>query len=206
MSRRTDVLDILRAAPDPMTINQIADTLDVHPNTVRFHLDTLTQTGQVERVEPSEHGPGRPPQLFRAVRRMDPAGPTQYRMLAEILTNGLSDEAGSPAKALELGRAWGRKIKPSAADPTEALVALLDELGFAPGTPDDDQISLRHCPFHGLAQTRSEVICPIHLGLMQGALQGWQAPLSVQRLDAFVEPDLCVAHLGAKVSARGKLS
>lgn len=33
---------------------------------------------------------------------------------------------------------------------------------------------------------------------MQGALEAWQAPVDVERLDAFVEPDLCVAHLGPK--------
>jgi predicted ArsR family transcriptional regulator len=203
MSRRTDVLDTLRGAAGPLTINQIADSLGVHPNTVRFHLESLVQSGQVQRVEPSERGPGRPPQLFRAVQQMDPEGPTQYRMLAEILTSGLADEPDPGAKALELGRAWGRGIKPTTGDPTEALVELLKELGFAPGAPADNQIPLRHCPFHDLAQTRSAVVCPIHLGLMQGALQSWRSPLSVERLDPFVEPDLCIAHLGANATAKG---
>ncbi|BAX92075.1 transcriptional regulator [Mycobacterium shigaense] len=30
---------------------------------------------------------------------------------------------------------------------------------------------------------------------MQGALETWQAPIAVERLDAFVEPDLCLTHL-----------
>jgi predicted ArsR family transcriptional regulator len=46
-----------------------------------------------------------------------------------------------------------------------------------------------------LAETRKAVICPIHLGLMQGALETWGAPVTVDRLDAFAEPDLCLAHL-----------
>ncbi|CKR87204.1 putative transcriptional regulatory protein [Mycobacterium tuberculosis] len=29
---------------------------------------------------------------------------------------------------------------------------------------------------------------------MRGALQTWGAPVTVDRLDAFVEPDLCLAH------------
>ena len=205
MSRRTDVLDALRAASDPQTINQLADTLGVHPNTVRFHLEALAETGLVERSQPDQHGPGRPPQLFRALRRMDPAGPTQYRILAEILVSNLSHEENPDAKALELGRAWGRGIEPMAVDATESLVALLDQFGFAPGTPADDQIPLRHCPFLDLAQTDAKVICPIHLGLMQGALQNWHAPLTVDRLDAFVEPDLCIAHLGTKPSEKGAI-
>jgi len=54
---------------------------------------------------------------------------------------------------------------------------------------------LRHCPFLELAETSAQVVCPVHLGLMQGAMDAWGAPVDVDRLDAFVEPDLCLAHL-----------
>jgi predicted ArsR family transcriptional regulator len=37
----------------------------------------------------------------------------------------------------------------------------------------------------------------VHLGLMQGALTAMRAPVTVDRLDPFVEPDLCVAHLAS---------
>lgn len=57
------------------------------------------------------------------------------------------------------------------------------------------EIRLRHCPFQNLAEQHGEVICSVHLGLMQGALSAMRAPVSVDRLDPFVEPDLCVAHL-----------
>jgi hypothetical protein len=56
-------------------------------------------------------------------------------------------------------------------------------------------IPLRHCPFQNLAEQHGEVICSVHLGLMQGALTAMRAPVTVDRLDPFVEPDLCVAHL-----------
>jgi predicted ArsR family transcriptional regulator len=62
-------------------------------------------------------------------------------------------------------------------------------------------VGLRHCPFLELAETRKAVICPIHLGLMQGALETWQAPVTVDRLDAFAEPDLCLAHLSRQGAA-----
>jgi hypothetical protein len=71
-------------------------------------------------------------------------------------------------------------------------------VGFAPERRESDgkqHVGLRHRPFLELAETRAGVVCPIHLGLMQGALKTWQAPVAVERLDAFVEPDLCLAHL-----------
>lgn len=197
--RRVDVLSTLKASATPMTIAQIATELAVHANTVRFHLEHLEARGQVERVQPHHRSPGRPPQLYRAVRRMDPAGPTHYRMLAEILANGLAADDDPAAKAREMGRAWGRTLPhPAAHSPVDALVQALDDIGFAPEPPEDGRLRLRHCPFLELAQTRASVVCPIHLGLMQGALESWQAPVAVERLDAFVEPDLCVAHLGPR--------
>jgi predicted ArsR family transcriptional regulator len=197
--RRVDVLSTLKASATPMTIAQIAAELAVHANTVRFHLEHLEAGGQVERVQPHHRSPGRPPQLYRAVRRMDPTGPTHYRMLAEILANGLAADDNPAAKAREMGRAWGRTIpRPAADSPVDALAQTLGDIGFAPEPSEDDQLRLRHCPFLELAQTRAAVVCPIHLGLMQGALESWQAPVAVERLDAFVEPDLCVARLGPK--------
>jgi predicted ArsR family transcriptional regulator len=187
-----------------MGIVAIADELSVHPNTVRFHLDSLVGDGQVERVEPARKGPGRPPLMFRAVQQMDRGGTRQYRLLAKILTIGLAAELEPHAKALAAGRAWGTSLEAPPAGATgveesiDHLVVVLDELGFAPerrASGGEQQVGLRHCPFLELAETHRSVVCPIHLGLMQGALENWSAPVTVDRLDAFVAPDLCLAHL-----------
>ena len=127
-------------------------------------------------------------------------------MLAEILALGLAGDGDASAKALEAGRAWGRRFTtpprqakaPGARQSIHRLVGLLAELGFAPQrrmAHGEVQVGLRHCPFLELAEGGSSVVCPIHLGLMQGALEAWGAPITVDRLEAFVEPDLCLAHL-----------
>jgi predicted ArsR family transcriptional regulator len=203
LGRRRDILRVLRTANAPMSIVAIAEMLEVHPNTVRFHLDILVSTGRVEQVAPDRKGPGRPALMFRAARQMDRGGPRRYRMLAEILAIDLAADRDSGARALAAGRAWGRQLEPprTAArtvekeESIEFLVDLLDDLGFAPERRGKDQVGLRHCPFLELAETRKAVICPIHLGLMQGALETWQSSVTVDRLDAFAEPDLCLAHL-----------
>ncbi len=204
--RRRDMLRVLKAAPGPMSITAIADALGVHPNTVRFHLDILVSDGRVEHVEPDRKRPGRPPLMFRAIRQMDPSGPRHYRLLAEILAMSLAAGRDPRAKALAAGRAWGRRLESSAPqgkkmgtkESIEHLVGVLDEFGFSPErrkSGGEQQIGLRHCPFLELAETRTNVVCPIHLGLMQGVLESLAAPVGVDRLDAFVEPDLCLAHL-----------
>lgn len=204
--RRLDVWRTLKLANGPLSIAAIAEQLRVHPNTVRFHLATLISDGRVERVKSEHHGPGRPPVMVQAVRQMDRGGPRRYRLLAEILTIGFAADANPGAKALAAGREWGRRLRPPTSGATapgaeesiERLVEMLDELGFAPErreTAGQKQVGLRHCPFLELAEADPEVVCPIHLGLMEGALETWDAPVGIDRLEAFVEPDMCLAHL-----------
>lgn len=201
--RRRAVLRALRASDVPKSIGTLADELGVHPNTVRFHLEILVGDGQVERVEADRSGPGRPPLMFQAVRQMDRGGTRHYRLLAEVLTTGLAAERDPPGAALAAGRAWGSKLD---ASPERAgtdasidrLVGVLDDLGFAPERRERDgkqQIGLRHCPFLELAEARASVVCPVHLGIMRGALETWASDVTVERLEAFAEPDLCLAHL-----------
>jgi predicted ArsR family transcriptional regulator len=206
--RREQVLRELRLAKAPVGIAELAARLGVHPNTVRFHLDKLVVGGRVERVRARTQATGRPPQLYRPVRGMDPAGPRHFRLLAQVLVEALSAHPEPAAQAARAGREWGRaraqSHRPDDERGTAAdqLVQLMDELGFDPevsppqnreaGTP---WMGLRSCPFLELATDRPAVVCPVHLGIMQGALEGWRADVTVDRLDPFVQPDLCLAHL-----------
>ena len=104
--RRDLVLQLLRTSTEARSIVSMADEMAVHPNTIRFHLDALVRTGRVEQVFGETTGRGRPPVLFRASRRMDPAGPTNYRLLANILTSHLA--ATPTTVAVELGRRGAR--------------------------------------------------------------------------------------------------
>jgi predicted ArsR family transcriptional regulator len=217
--RRELLLELLRGSGQPRGIAGLAEEMGVHANTVRFHLETLVRHGQVEQLPAEAAGPGRPPVLFRATHRMDPAGPTNYRLLARILMSHLANSSSDPAEAAtELGRDWGPQVLDAKAAARsrsnglgrgEALTRMtraLDDVGFAPEPPRgsrDSTIRLRHCPFLALVTGsdadagagHGELICRLHLGLMQGALTAWQAPVAVERLEPFVRPDLCVAHL-----------
>jgi predicted ArsR family transcriptional regulator len=200
MSRRDEVLTVLRERGEAMSITEIADVLGTHVNTVRFHLDKLLGTGQVELVAPERRGPGRPPQRFVAVRAMDPTGPRHYGMLAEVLAAGLASEADPSRRAAEAGRAWGRGVETGTGEPIGLLVQVLDDLDFAPQLLDGEElpvVGLRHCPFLELVHSRADVVCPVHLGVMQGVLVALDADVTVERLEAFAEPDLCTAHLVA---------
>lgn len=212
--RREDILRLLKNSTEPRSIASLAEELRVHPNTVRFHLQTLLQAGRVQRTRGASPGTGRPPNLFYASRTMDPSGPTSYRLLAAALTGYLANSSDDPAAtAAELGRSVGASfIKRRGPGRTRArsqsisaLVQVLDELGFKPETSTKraaSEIRLRHCPFHELALEHGAVVCSIHLGLMQGVLSELQGPVTVDGLTPFAEPDMCVAHLASQPAGR----
>lgn len=204
--RRQAVLDVLRSAGSPMSIADLAQGLDVHPNTVRFHLRALTGSGRVERVPPTRTSPGRPPLMFRVRPGMDPAGPRHYRQLADALASHMEVGERPTHDATEAGRAWGMRMAGPAEGQastddegsTDRLVEVLDELGFSPRRARAEgrtQIELRHCPFLELVPKHQPVVCRVHLGLMQGVLTALGSTQGVARLEPLVEPDLCLASL-----------
>ncbi|MGE2692607.1 helix-turn-helix transcriptional regulator [Mycolicibacterium pulveris] len=205
--RRDRILDALRNSAEARSIAGLADELGVHPNTIRFHLDALARTGLVEQVADRVAARGRPPARYRASRRMDPTGPTNYALLAAAMTDYFAAHAADPVRdSTQLGRSWGSTLtkrrthrSSSTRQAVADLVDVLAETGFRPEQPTGRtarDIRLRHCPFLEVVDRHQPVVCALHLGLMQGALAQLQAPLAVDGLDPFVEPDLCVAHLG----------
>ena len=204
-ARRREVLTALRELGGSAGIAEVAEHTGMHANTVRFHLEALAGQGMIERDTAAPAGPGRPALVFRVRQGMDPTGPRNYRLLAAVLVDQLASEPDAPARAMRAGRAWGSRLVEPPADgeltaqqSVAKMVDLLDDLGFAPERHSSrgwHSVGLRHCPFLDLVGGRTEVICPVHLGLMQGAAETLGASAQVDRLDPFVAPDLCVAHL-----------
>lgn len=206
--RRAEVLDALREADAPLGVADVAGQIGVHVNTARFHLDALVAEGAVVRTVEQPSGPGRPRTVYAPRPGMDRAGIRSYRLLAQILLSNLSSagpDAGEAAR--QAGRAWGRflvgRLPPfqqlTGEEATARLTDLLADLGFAPepeaGTPAPGVIRLRHCPFLELAEGYGQLVCRVHLGLMQGALAELRAPVTAAELEPFAEPGACLARL-----------
>jgi predicted ArsR family transcriptional regulator len=205
---RARVLEALRTAGDPVGVQEIAEHTGLHPNTARFHLDGLIRAGLVTREDEERSQPGRPRAVYRATLAGPGGGLRSYRLLAGILAGLISAMMPDPVRAAtDAGRAWGRYLteRPApfqriqAAEAVRRLAGILADVGFVsePG-PSGAQIRLLHCPFREVAQENQAVVCSLHLGLMQGALAEMAAPLTADRLDPFVGPGLCLAHLSAQ--------
>jgi predicted ArsR family transcriptional regulator len=191
----------------PLDTRELARRVGLHVNTVRVHLNALAEAGFVAGEPLPPQGRGRPRLAYRAIAAAGEEGGRRYRLLAEILTALVARFGGEATTQLEdIGEAWGHYLvdspPPFVSLPEEEavsrLIGLLAEVGFQPeleaGTLGR-RILMRPCPFLELARQHQEVICPIHLGLMRGALAELGARTSATKLEPFVRPDLCVAHL-----------
>lgn len=222
---RDRVLDALRREPAGLGVQELAARTGLHANTVRFHIEHLADEGLVDRRVEPRTTPGRPRLAFTAVSRPDLGRDRRnYRMLAEMLAGYLSNTLpDAEAQAAALGRDWGRYLTNRPApyrystedEARTELLRVLDDLGFEPelqtgsgdGGDDDtapgEVIRLRHCPFLEVAESHRDVVCSIHLGLMQGVLGELRAPLAADGLQPFAEPSACIARLRPAAVAPG---
>ena len=96
-------------------------------------------------------------------------------------------------------RAAGPYQRPDAAQAVDRLSVTLADLGFAPRAVAEGahyRVRVHQCPFREVAEGHQDVVCGLHLGLMQGALAQMRAPLTADELQPFAEPSVCIAHLG----------
>jgi predicted ArsR family transcriptional regulator len=213
---RARVLDLLRAAGGPLRVPEVAEQAGLHPNTARFHLDALAEAGLATREPQPRETPGRPSVAYRATGQDGPTGRRRYRLLAEMLTSLIAGMMPQPEDAAAAaGREWGRYLTEQpppyqglgAGQAIEKLGAALEEIGFAPETTaegDGYRLRLHQCPFREVAERHQNVVCALHLGLMQGVLAQLRAPVTADRLQPFAEPNVCIAELSTeKAQAAG---
>lgn len=203
---RVGLLRLLRTTDHPLGARELAEAAGLHQTTVRAHLDVLIEAGLVASA-PEERGTrGRPRLLYRALPVPEsPQGPGDYGLLAHVLASQLAGMAADPAEqARAAGYAWGRYLveRPppfttvTADEARATLVELFAGLGFDPAVDDDgDRFFCRRCPYLDVARRHPDVVCSLHLGLLQGALETLGSPLAAERLDPWVEPSLCIAQL-----------
>lgn len=211
---RVGLLRALESAEGPLSAQELADESGLHLSTVRAHLGVLIEAGLVDSEPEPRATPGRPRMLYRPRSQRRPASPrtdaqpadtADYRLLAEVLAGHLAASGADAAEqARNAGRVWGQYLmerpppfeEPTAADARAKVVELFAALGFAPELSEDgNRILCRRCPFLDVARRHPEVVCSLHHGLLQGALDTLGDALTSDQLEPLVEPELCVAHL-----------
>lgn len=203
METRARVEAALNEAADGLDAQELAARLGIHPNTARWHLGALAADGRVSSAPQPHAGRGRPRIVYRAEPTRPDGTRDEYRLLATVLSGSLASADDGPAAAERAGREWGRYLTPrrpplARATDGEACIAvteLLADQGFRPEA-EGCELRMRRCPFHDLAESHPEVVCAVHRGLIDGALEELGSDLRITSLDVFAEPELCVARLG----------
>lgn len=215
---RARVLDLLRAAGGPLGVQEVAEQAGLHPNTARFHLDALVEAGLATREQQPRETPGRPSMAYQVADSDGPTGRRRYRLLAEMLTSMIAGVMPQPGEAAtEAGREWGRYLteqlppyqRLDGDEAVERLTRVLQDIGFAPETAAQAggyRLRLHQCPFREVAERHQDVVCALHLGLMQGVLGQLRAPVTADWLQPFAEPSVCIADLtpGSDTGTRPK--
>lgn len=195
------------AGPDEMTAGQLADLLDLHVTTVRFHLDQLVAAGLVAADFTKRFGVGRPRKVYSlAPGALDDPAP---HPALQILTALLADSFGSEATPAEAGAHWAHQHVPAdGTGPAESagqwltkvgkMIDVLHDWGYTPDLTTSEggrtcRIDLVRCPFLDLARTNPAVVCGIHRGLIKGAMEQLGESHTQVSLEPFVEPDRCQA-------------
>jgi predicted ArsR family transcriptional regulator len=165
----------LARAPAPLATAQIADTLGLHPNTVRPHLDRMREVGLLDVISDAQGAVGRPQHRYSLAADAPALGfePPAFPVLARMLLRLAATAAVPAGEAVEAGREQGAAAAATRAASTcaEALTQELAALGFDPASVVDDDnatIAFTRCPFRELAEANPELVCSLHRGLVEG--------------------------------------
>lgn len=200
------LLAVLAEKSSAVTLNELVAQVGFHANTVRARLQELVDAGLVAVQQVAPAGRGRPAHQYsiteqgRTAPRVNDPAFAEYRGLTTAFAGYLAARTEDPSEdARQIGRAWGvqlgAEVPRHTDDPTGRVVPLLARLGFTPVPPSSsaarEGIALRTCPLLELAEEMPEVICQVHQGLVEGALeQSGAAPTEVD-LRPFSEPGAC---------------
>lgn len=180
-------LELARSAT-PCSTAEVAESLDLHPNTVRPHLERMRDVGLLAVQTDGRGGVGRPQHLYSLAPDAPSLGlePPPMPLLARLLAGVAASAGVAPEEAAEVGREQGRQAALGAvpltgldgdASLSASVAALADELarlGFDPAVAGNDEavsVAFIHCPFAEVAQSHPEIVCHLHRGMVEGFLE-----------------------------------
>ncbi|MFV0426463.1 MAG: helix-turn-helix transcriptional regulator [Beutenbergiaceae bacterium] len=185
------ITTLVDLGPD-VSLHTLASAMNLHSNTIRGHLEALTELGLIARRPAPAVGRGRPAHLYSATsspRREE----HPHAALASSLASELASISPDPAAtARAAGHRWGEQLAAddtTAGTPRQRVLAILTTLGFS-ADDDADVIRLHRCPLLGTARKHTEIVCGVHTGLVEGTLKALGSEASAQ-LEPFAEPGCC---------------
>jgi predicted ArsR family transcriptional regulator len=191
---RRRVFDHVVSQSAPVRRDEVAEAVGISRTLAAYHLDRLAEAGLLTTGYARPEGRGGPG-AGRPAKQYAPARdevsvtipPRDYGLLAEILADVVA-AADSPALHQALITASERRGR-ATGDLGADLLATLTACGYEPECTEDDDIELRNCPFHRIAQRETALVCGMNHAFLRGVLAARDdAP---DRAELAPRPDRC---------------
>ena len=169
----------LARAPKPLATAEVAETLGLHPNTVRPHLERMRDVGLLAVITDAQGAVGRPQHRYSLAADAPSLGfePPAFPVLARMLLRLAATASIPPAEAVDAGREHGAIAagRPDRAGTChQALTAEMASVGFDPESVTDDTsltMAFTRCPFRELAEANPDLVCGLHRGMVEGFVE-----------------------------------
>ena len=185
--RRRAVYLYVSRSQAPVTVNEIAETFQIHRNAAKHHLDRLLEAGllraEFRRVN-GRRGPGagRPSKLYSPTdTEVSFSLPERhYDLLAHLLLQTLTQGDELETTGARFGRqiAEAKRVADPSIDALEGVRTVLDGLGFRPTVEVDADghvwVTTENCPFGWVAVEATEgQVCRLDRSIIAGVLEGF---------------------------------
>jgi predicted ArsR family transcriptional regulator len=191
----------LARSPKALATADIAESLGLHVNTVRPHLERMRDVGLLDVQSDNRGAVGRPQHRYSLAADAPSLGlePPTFALLARMLLRAAGLAGTGSDDAADAGREQGRAdAARSVGRPcVDALVRELDRLGFDPTVAGDEAgatVAFAHCPFRELAEANPDLVCSLHRGLIEGFVET-VGGAEVQAFRTLVDRDPCQVEL-----------
>ncbi len=173
---------------EPVTVHEIAEEFDIHPNVARLHLTKLEDVNLLSSESAKTGKGGRPSRHYslsdEVISLQFP--PRDYQLLAKIAIEALIDLGKTGQEALnKMGERFGREAAKQAMDRekiktqktiNEEALELIRRLALAQGLNpsieivDDQSVRFKvfNCTFHESAVKYPHYICQMHHTFLKG--------------------------------------
>ena len=200
----------LARSPVPLATGEIAESLGLHANTVRPHLERMRDVGLLAVATDPRGAVGRPQHRYSLAADAPSLGlePPAFPMLARMLLRAAATAGVTVEDVLDAGREQGRADAaawPAGSACLRALTAELARLGFDPAVatdparPDSATVAFTHCPFRDLAEANPDLVCSLHRGLVEGFVDA-VGGADVVEFRSVVHRDPCQVELAGRVA------
>jgi len=185
---RVEILHLIQEQPR-RTIAELQEATDLHPNTIREHLTRLITDGYVVAEKEHRTTRGRPRVLYSAADGAITSSAVQKRKVREAAYRG---DLMRRVLTMDVPDV----LETDAVHQLDALVEELEDEGFDPIVDERAlTVDLTPCAHAEAQASHREVLCSVHLSLLQGVLTEAGGPLAVDGMRSSCDPSVCIIQL-----------